>query len=108
MNPLPAVQPTEPIEEQFRRLLDRWRAETVHLSSSTRLTGHPAYQAIIALGPPVLPSLFRELERRRDGHLSKALTAITGTHPVAAEDRGRIERIAEAWLKWGRENGYQW
>jgi len=62
----------------------------------------------MALGPAALPFLFRDLEQSKDGHLSKALTALTGAHPVPAADRGKVAKVAEAWLRWARENGWQW
>jgi hypothetical protein len=89
-------------------LVDRWRAETAYLSSSTRITGHPAYQELISLGQPALPFLFRDLERTEDGHLALALSTITGVHPVKAEERGQIRKIAAAWLNWAREQHLQW
>ena len=98
----------ETVEQQVARLLERWRDETAYLSSSTAITGHPAYQELIALGPAALPCLFRDLEQSGDGHLSKALTAITGAHPIAAQERGKVNKIAESWLRWARENDYQW
>ena len=33
--------------------------------------------------------------------------ALTGVNPVAAEHAGNLEKMAEAWLQWGRENGYR-
>ena len=62
----------------------------------------------MALGRPALPSLFRDLEQTGDGHLAKALAALTGTNPVPAEDRGQVRKVAEAWLRWAKENGYRW
>ena len=108
MPPVPATPAAETIEQRVVRLLGRWRAETAYQSSSTQISGHPAYQELIALGTAALPFLFRDLEQTGDGHLSKALTAITGAHPVPAEDRGKIRNVAEAWLRWARENGHQW
>jgi hypothetical protein len=98
----------ESIEHQVTLLLRRWRDETAYLSSSTAITGHAAYQELIALGPAALPSLFRDLEQTGDGHLSKALTAITGAHPIAPKERGQVRKIAESWLRWARENDFQW
>jgi len=106
MTPIPTTSATESVEHRVHRLLDRWRAETAHLSSSTRILEHPAYEEIISLGAPALPSLFRDLEQTRDGHLTKALTAITGAHPIPPDERGRISHIAERWLQWAKENGY--
>jgi hypothetical protein len=105
MSSPPTTPAAESVEQRVARLLATWRAETAHLSSSTRITGHPAYQEIISIGEPALPSLLRDLEQTQDGHLSKALTAITGAHPVPAEDRGKVRAIAEAWLRWARESG---
>ena len=108
MASIPATQSTETVELCVARLLGIWREQTAYLSSSTRITGHPAYQELIALGPAALPSLFHDIERTEDGHLSKALTAITGAHPVSDEDRGNVRKVAEAWLRWAVENGQRW
>lgn len=102
------VNTAETIDQHVARLLALWREETGYLSSSTAITGHPAYLELIALGPAALPSLFRDLEKSADGHLAKALTAITGAQPVPSEERGQVRKIAETWLRWARENGYQW
>lgn len=107
MNPVP-VNTGESTEQQVLRLLRQWREETAYLSSSTAITTHPAYQELIALGPAALPFLFRDLEQTRDGHLSKVLTEITGAHPIPAEQRGQVRAIAETWLRWASDNGYQW
>lgn len=107
MTPVP-LTPAESIEQHVSRLLRHWRDETAYRSSSMRITSHPAYEELISLGVAALPFLFRDLEHTEDGHLSKALTAITGAHPVSAEQRGQVRKIAQAWLGWARENGYQW
>jgi hypothetical protein len=43
------------LSAQFRALADKWKAETAFLSSTSALVAHPAYQAIIAMGPRVIP-----------------------------------------------------
>ncbi len=106
MSPIPATPAAESVGQRVAALLARWRDETAYVSSSSDLTGHPAYQDLIALGPPALPFLFRDLEQTRDGHLSRALAAITAARPVPAEDRGQVRKVADAWLRWARENGY--
>lgn len=95
----------ETVEQRITRLLAQWREETAFLSSSSARHGHAAYQEIIGLGKEAVPFLIADLRRTRDGHLSKALTAITGAHPVPPEARGRIALVAEAWLRWAGENG---
>jgi hypothetical protein len=103
----PATGPVESIEERFQRLAAVWRAETAYVSSSSDLVAHPAFEEIVGLGPPVVPLLLRELEKR-SGHWHRALRRITGADPVPREDRGNIGKAAEAWLRWGKEQGYEW
>lgn len=102
------VNAAETIEQHVARLLAQWREQTAYLSSSTAITENPAYLELVALGPAALPSLFRDLEKTGDGHLSSALTSITGARPVAPEHRGQIRKATEDWLRWAKENGYQW
>lgn len=104
----PATPAAETIEQRVTRLLAGWRDQTAYLSSSTQISGHPAYQELIALGPEALPFLFRDLEQTRDGHLANALAALTGAHPVPADDRGNTRKVADAWLRWAGENGFRW
>ena len=107
-----SLAPVSPVgettEQRVERLLRRWRAETAVLSSSAQITGHPAYQELVSLGEAALPFLFRDMEHTLDGHLSKALAVITGSQPIPPEQRGQIRKIAETWLIWAREHGYQW
>jgi hypothetical protein len=108
MTPIPTTTTAASVEQCVVRLLVRWRQETAYLSSSTRIAAHPAYQELITLGSAALPFLLRDLEQTGDGHLSKALAAITGAHPVADDESGQVRKIAETWLRWARENGCQW
>jgi len=107
MASVPIAQQAESVEQKFQRLAAVWRAETGHLSSITRMCNHPAYQEIIALGHDVVPSLLRDLEKEPE-HWFAALRAITGAQPVPPEDRGQIDMMAEAWLRWAKEHGYRW
>jgi hypothetical protein len=112
MTSIPARQPTTPpaaesVEERFRRLETTWTDETGHLSSSTEIVGHPAFQEIISMGPAVVPLMLRDLEARPRLWVW-ALPAITGADPVPVADRGKIARMSEAWLRWGKANGYRW
>lgn len=77
------------------------------ISSSTVIVSNPNYQAIIAMGPDVLPLIFESLENHHY-HWFWALHMITGENPVAEEDAGRVGRMAEVWLQWGRDHGITW
>jgi hypothetical protein len=101
-------EPVETTENKFRRLASVWQAETAYFSSSSDLVAHPACQEIIAIGPAVIPLLLRELEHHTDGHWHRGLRQITGVDPAPSADRGNIDKAAEAWLRWGKEQGYEW
>lgn len=96
---------TTEIETTFLELAEQWRQETGMLSVTSKISMHPAYQRIIGMGQPVIPLILRELEREPD-HWFWALTAITGENPIKPEQRGRLNEMAQAWIEWGRENGY--
>jgi len=97
--------PVETVEERLRRLEATWLAEIGYSSSSTELRSHPAFQEIISLGTAVVPLMLRDLAERPRLWVW-ALPRITGANPVPTSDRGNIARMSEAWLRWGRENGY--
>jgi hypothetical protein len=89
------------VEEVFRRLRQQWKDDCSYLSSTTAMIRHPAYQAIIDLGQPVVPFLLRDLELG-PVHWFEALKSITGEDPVPRDDWGNIPAMASAWLAWGR------
>ena len=88
---------------KFKRLLVEWKEQTAHLSSINAKIMVPAYLEIIGMGQPVLRLILNELKERQS-HLFPALRAITGIDPVPPEDRGRIDKMREAWIEWGREH----
>jgi hypothetical protein len=111
MSTLPAKQtpesPSETVEERFRRLEVAWMAAVGYSSSSSVLRSHPAFQEIIGMGGAVVPLMLRDLAERPRLWVW-ALPAITGADPVPEADRGNIARMSEAWLRWGRDQGYRW
>ncbi len=104
---LAVTPPAKSVEQRFRELETIWRDETGHLSSYTKRFNHPAFQSIIGLGEPVVPLMLRDLEQQ-SGLWVWALPEITGANPVADADAGKIARMSEAWVRWGREKGYRW
>lgn len=95
------------IEKKFQKLRDEWKLKRAPESSSARLVSHPAYLKIIGMGPVAIPFLLRELQNDPDMWFA-ALRSITEADPVSAEIRGNVGAMAQAWLKWGSEQGYQW
>lgn len=100
---IPIRRPDADLELRFAALANDWKAGRGVTSSSREMACHPAYQAIIELGPPVVPLILRELEREPD-HWFIALRSLTGVDPVPPEHRGEVERMAADWIAWGRAN----
>jgi hypothetical protein len=96
---------TVDVEAEFRRLAEWWNRETGVLSSLTKMFAHPAYRQIVALGPPVIPILLREMRDKPDWWVG-ALRELTGANPVPPEHRGRLTEMAADWVVWGRQHGY--
>lgn len=90
---------------QFLRLAAEWKSATAGLASPRAIAEHPAYRQIIALGQPALPLIFRDLQDN-GGWWYPALRTLTGANPVPEYARGKPPLNDEAWLRWGRENGY--
>ena len=91
------------IEREFRNIADEWRRDTGHLSTMTDILLHPAHFRIVSLGRRALPFIMSEVKQRR-GHWFTALAAITG-ESIAA-DAMSYDQAVDAWLSWGRANGY--
>jgi hypothetical protein len=95
------------VEMKFLRLRDEWKATRGPAVATAKLAMHPAYQKIIGMGPAAVPFLLRELSIEPEPSAwFWALRAITEADPVSAADRGHGRRMADAWLQWGREQGY--
>ena len=92
-------------ENEFRRLKEEWASGRLRGSDVAEMVMHPAYQRIIGMGPNAIPLILRELERKPD-HWFWALHAITGANPVPKDSEGNIQKMAVAWLDWGRQHGY--
>ena len=104
----PSVTPTkETVEQRFRFLADTWHKAVAHLSSTTKRNSHPAYQEIIKLGPEVVPFLLRDMQDHLT-HWFFALSEITGANPIPAAAAGNVPLMVDYWLRWAKENGYQW
>ena len=99
------VPDSETVEQRFRRLESKWRAETGHLSSPSAVINHAAFREIIGIGEAVVPLMLRDLAER-PGLWVWALPEITRTNPLGADDHGKIARMSEAGVPWGREQGY--
>lgn len=93
--------------DKFDRLTKVWRETRNDTGSVNEMCMNAAYQQIIGMGEDAVPLILRELEHEVD-HWFWALAAVTGANPVPVEQRGRLRMMAEAWLRWGKDQGYKW
>lgn len=107
MAAIPTSSTAETVETRYRRLAAVWQNDTQFLSSMEEAEEHPAYQELIGMGSDVVPCLLRDLAANHT-HWFGALEAITGARPVPAADAGNVTRMADAWLRWAKDHGYQW
>jgi hypothetical protein len=92
---------------RFDRLVSEWKESATAHSLEFKIAMHPAYQRMIGMGTEALPFIFENLKSEKEpGHWFWALASITEANPVPKESRGRLSKMAAAWLKWGSENDY--
>lgn len=102
--------PSEPIAEEsrlFNDLANEWCEQTAGLPRVIDKLKHSTYQRIINWGENAVPHILADLRDNIEHpkHWFEALQGITGADPVPAKDRGDIRKMAEAWIKWGRDRG---
>jgi hypothetical protein len=94
------------ISNRFYILANQWETEVEGISSTATMCEHPAYQEIISMGNKIIPLLLQELKNNPLYWLF-ALNEITCVNPIKPEQRGKVKQMAEAWLEWGKNQGYQ-
>jgi hypothetical protein len=101
---LPQGTAGKQVADRFEVLFQQWKQETLFSSSGSEITNHPAYQAIIELGPSVVPFILIKLQEDPQ-QLFYALFKITGENPVKPKHVGMLSKMKEDWLEWGAIQG---
>ncbi len=96
----------EPTFEQFSRLTEEWKEATCNLSSIHQIESDPSYRKILSMGPRVIPFILRSMKAEPYFWFS-ALRTLTKENPVPDKMRGNIKAMTQAWLGWGKKNGYR-
>ena len=93
------------LETAFRRLVTEWREATQFDAAPSAAAIHPAYRAMVALGPDILPLLFAALRSEPCPAWFAALRELTGADPVPEPERGRTAAMTGRWMAWGHAHG---
>jgi hypothetical protein len=99
------VDTQRPLAERFQEQADKWERETAFLSATPMIVMHESYQAIMSMGPDVVPILLRDMQKTRR-HWFWALRHLEpDADPIRSKDHGNVDKMIEAWVEWGRMKG---
>src|SRR5579863_1934277 len=95
----------EPIEDTFARLAKEWKDAARSLSYPADIKASAGYKELVQLGPSVVPLILQDMDSD-PFHWFDVLTDITGEVPFSSEDAGDVERMVEAWKRWGKARNF--
>lgn len=101
---MPETADSVETRELFEKLKAEWKSKTRYMSNSAQMATVWPYQQIIGMGRPALPLILNELDQETD-HWFWALEAIGGEDPVPPDQKGHVDKMAQAWVQWGRKKG---
>ena len=95
------------IKREFDLLAQRWRSETRHMSLAADKASDFSLHQIIGMGDKALPLILRELESKTTDWFWALRAIARGRAPqIPTEDQGKIRKIADIWIQWGKDNGF--
>jgi hypothetical protein len=94
------------IKTEFEILADWWEQETRNISSPKMIANHFGLQAIVDLGEDVVPLILRRMSHR-PWFWFNALMQLTkeAVDPITPDMRGDMQKMTDAWLRWGAGRG---
>lgn len=96
------------LEQQFLKEAEQWDSETAHLSSPVQRFNHPSYIAVLGMAQDhrdeVIALMLRDLQQNRREWFS-ALSYLTHENPIQRKDSGNLNRMIDAWVRWGKLRG---
>lgn len=94
------------LEQQFNEQAKKWDTETAHLSSPMQRFSHPSYTAILGMAQidreKVIDLLLRDMKANRREWFW-ALSYLTHENPITPQDSGKLDRMIDAWVRWGKQ-----
>src|SRR5262249_59425632 len=103
--PRPGATARSDVGEGFRQVAAAWKEQSRYHSNTGGMAMIKPYQQIIGMGERAVPLILEELAREPD-HWFWALEMITQENPVPPEAAGRVRQMADAWIAWGKQQGY--
>lgn len=100
------------LEKQYFKLAKQADKAMAHHSSIKLMLKTEACQAIIALGPKIIPLLLKDLVCDKDPHWRMAIIRVLAKQHglpeivIPAKDRGKVFKHVKIYLRWGSQNGF--
>jgi hypothetical protein len=91
------------ILDKFNALADAW--DNFNSDRSVVDYDDLSHLQLMSMGPSIIPLLMERL-RKGSGRWIYALKCISGEEAETADMRGDADRVIEAWVQWGKRNGY--
>ena len=94
----------------FDATLDLLDEQTQFMSSPGEMEEVSAFSRVLMYldrSPELIGELFRRLREKPSIPVMLILMRYLNINPVPAESSGKVDEMVEAWLRWGRDNGYQ-
>jgi hypothetical protein len=93
------------LAERFQEQADKWERETAFLSATPMIVMHESYQAIMSIGPDMVPILLRDMQKTRRQWFWALRHLEPNADPIPSKDHGNVDKMIEAWVEWGRMKG---
>jgi hypothetical protein len=102
---IPRIPAKATPRERFQQLAAEWKQSSRHMSNTAQMAMLRPYQKIIGMGWDAVPLILEELQKEPNQWFW-ALEAITDENPVPPEAAGKVRQMAQAWIDWGKANGF--
>lgn len=94
------------LRDNFRERKSDWLGATGHWSAPSRIYSHPTYHRLVALGRGIIPLLLEDIRDGASCDWYRLLRFHADFEAVTDAERGDVDLMDAAWLRWGRDNGY--
>ena len=92
--------------EKYDELVNKWECEMGPISSVSQMMDCDTYRELRALGPEIVPFIISDFYHDDFHHLTQLIVEFSGEDDIVPEqDWGKINRIANWYVWWGRNKG---